>query len=280
MSQLTMKSNDTSEEVKPWVRRMGRFGYMSKGAVYGIVGILALLAALGVGGGETTDTSGAMQQVATLPFGEILLWIVGIGLFFYVMWELVRAIFDPQHKGTDAKGIFTRIAYAVSGIIYAGLAISALQIAMNARNGGGNSEQTISAMLLGQPFGQWLVGILGAGVIIYGLYNIYTGYKEKFMSKLIINDMSQSEKKLARKSGKIGLIARGVVLSMVGFFFVQTAITANPDESKGLDGALGEIASQPYGQVLLGLAAVGLILYAVYEIIRGRYARMNFGKDE
>ncbi|MDZ5713342.1 DUF1206 domain-containing protein [Jeotgalibacillus haloalkalitolerans] len=279
MSQLTMKSNDTSEEVKPWVRRLGRFGYMSKGAVYGIVGILALLAALGVGG-ETTDTSGALQQVATLPFGEVLLWIVGIGLFFYVMWEIVRAIFDPQHKGNDAKGIATRIAYAVSGVIYAGLAVSALQIAMNAGSGGGNSEQTISAMLLGQPFGQWLVGILGAGVIIYGLYNIYTGYKEKFMSKLIINDMSESEKKLARKSGKIGLTARGVVLAMVGFFFIQTAITSNPDQSKGLDGALGEIASQPYGQVLLGLAAAGLVLYAVYEIIRGRYARMNFGKNE
>lgn len=280
MSQLAKKSNDTTEEVKPWVRRMGRFGYMSKGAIYGIVGVLALLAALGVGGGETTDTSGAMQQVATLPFGEVLLWIVGIGLFFYVLWELIRAIFDPQHKGRDAKGIATRVAYAVSGVIYGALALSAIQIAMNAGSGGGNSEQTISATLLGQPFGQWLVGILGAGIIIYGLYNIYTGYKEKFMNKLIINDMSESEKKLARKSGKIGLIARGIVLSMVGSFFIQTAITANPDETKGLDGALGEIASQPFGQVLLGLAAVGLILYAVYEIIRGRYARMNFGKDE
>ncbi|KIL51268.1 hypothetical protein KP77_07800 [Jeotgalibacillus alimentarius] len=280
MSQMTMKSNDTKEDVKPWVRRMGRFGYMSKGAVYGIVGVLALLAALGVGGGETTDTSGAMQQVATLPFGEILLWIVGIGLIFYVMWEFVRAIFDPQHKGNDAKGIGSRLAYAISGVIYGGLAISAIQIAMHAGGGGGNSEQTISAMLLGQPFGQFLVGLLGAGVIVYGLYNLYSGYKEKFMSKFIINDMNEHEKKIARKAGKIGLIARGIVLAMVGFFFIQTAITANPDQSKGLDGALGEIASQPYGQVLLGLAAVGLILYAIYEIIRGRYARMNFGKDE
>ncbi|MFB1082815.1 DUF1206 domain-containing protein [Jeotgalibacillus sp. JSM ZJ347] len=280
MSQSTAKSNDTSEEVKPWVRRMGRFGYMSKGAVYGIVGVLALLAALGVGGGETTDTSGALQQVATLPFGEILLWIVGIGLFFYVIWELIRAILDPQHKGTDAKGIATRLAYVISGVIYGGLAISAIQIAMNAGSGGGNSEQTISAMLLGQPYGRWLIGILGAGVIIYGLYNILQGYKEKFMRKFIINDMSEKEKSLARKSGKIGLIARGIVLSMVGFFFIQTAITANPEQSKGLDGALGEIASQPYGQVLLGLTAAGLVLYAIYEIIRGRYARMNFGKDE
>jgi len=146
--------------------------------------------------------------------------------------------------------------------------------------GGGNSEQTISATLLGQPFGQWIIGLLGLIIIGYGVYQLWSGYKEKFMSKFILNDMNQHEKKVARNAGKLGLIARGIVLSMVGFFFIQTAYTANPEESKGLDGALSEIAQQPFGQVLLGIVAVGLVLYGIYEMIRGRYARMNFGKDE
>ncbi|WP_227396334.1 DUF1206 domain-containing protein [Jeotgalibacillus aurantiacus] len=280
MGQATLKANSTKEEVKPWIRRLGRFGYMAKGTVYMIVGILALMAALGVGGGETTDTTGALQQVATIPFGETLLWIVGIGLFFYIIWELIRAFFDPQQKGTDAKGLGIRAGYVISAVIYGGLATSAIQIAMNAGSSGGNSEQTLSATLLGQPFGQWMIGLIGAGVIGYGIYQLYAGYKEKFMRKFILKDMNQHEKKVAKNAGKLGLIARGIVLAMVGFFFIQTAYTANPDEAKGLDGALGEIASQPYGMVLLGLAAAGLILYGVYEIIRGRYARMNFGKDE
>lgn len=80
-------------------------------------------------------------------------------------------------------------------------------------------------------------------------------------------------------TNKLGLISRGIVLSMVGFFFIRTAYTHNPDESRGLGGALTELASQPFGQFLLAIVAVGLILYGVYQIIRRRYQHMNFGYD-
>ncbi|MGD7044680.1 DUF1206 domain-containing protein [Jeotgalibacillus proteolyticus] len=273
------KAEDAGEEVKPWVRRLGRFGYMAKGSVYGVIGILAFMAAIGAGG-EATDTSGALQSLAGVAFGEVLLWIIGIGLIGYIIWEFVRAIMDPEHKGKDPKGIVTRIGYFVSGIIYGSLAFSAIRIAMNAGGGGGNSEQTISARLLQQPFGQWVIGLIGVIIIGYAVYEFYNGWKERFMSKFILKDMNQHEKKIARNSGKLGLIARGIVLAMVGFFFIQTAYTADPDQSKGLDGALSELAQQPYGMILLGIVAVGLILYGIYEIIRGRYARMNFGKNE
>ncbi|WP_041055844.1 DUF1206 domain-containing protein [Jeotgalibacillus campisalis] len=277
--QAKRKADDAGEEVKPWIRRLGRFGYMAKGSVYGLIGILAVMAAAGAGG-ETTDTSGALQSLAGMPFGEILLWIIGIGLIGYIIWEFVRAILDPEHKGKDAKGIVTRIGYFISGIIYGSLAFTAIKIAMNAGSGGGNSEQTISARLLQEPFGQWIIGLVGVVIIGYAAYEFYNGLKERFMSKFILKDMNQHEKKIARNAGKLGLIARGIVLGMVGFFFIQTAYTADPDQSKGLDGALSELAQQPYGMILLGIVAVGLILYGIYEIIRGRYARMNFGKNE
>ena len=74
------------------------------------------------------------------------------------------------------------------------------------------------------------------------------------------------------------LLDRGIVLAMTGFFFIRTAITANPNETKGLGGALAELASQPFGPFLLGLVAAGLILYGVYEVVRGRYQRMDFGR--
>ncbi|TDL31357.1 DUF1206 domain-containing protein [Jeotgalibacillus sp. S-D1] len=273
------RSGGTGEEVKPWIRRLGRFGYMAKGSVYGLVGILALMSAAGAGG-EATGTSGALTSLASKPYGEGLLWLIGLGLIGYVIWETIRAVFDPEHKGKTAKAIAIRIGYFISAVIYGGLAISAIRLAMHTGGGGGNSEQTISAKLLAQPFGQWIIGIIGLVIIGYGGYELYNGYKEKFMTKFILNDMNRHEKKVARKSGKIGLIARGIVLGMIGFFFIQTAYTANPAESKGLDGALSELAGQPYGQILLGIVAIGLILYGVFEIIRGRYARMNFGKDE
>lgn len=265
-----------AHDAKPWVRRFGRLGHMAKGAVYALVGIYALMAAAGVGGG-TTDTSGALSTVAHEPFGKVLLWLIGIGLIGYVMWELVKTILDVEHEGTDAKGILKRIAYAVSAVIYGSLAVTAFNLAMSA-GGGGSSEKTISAKLLAQPFGQWIVGLVGLIILVYGIIELYKGAKEKFMKYFKTHEMNEKELKLAKNAGKAGLIARGIVLAMMGFFFIRTAITANPDESKGLDGALAELASQPFGQILLGLAAAGLILYGIYEVIRGRYQRMDFGQ--
>jgi hypothetical protein len=271
-------AKDKMREVKPWVRRFGRLGYMAKGLVYGMIGVLAALAAFGPGG-DMTGTSGALQSIAEMPFGEVALWIIGISLIGYIFWDFIKAIKDPENEGIDAKGLIRRTGYFISGVIYTNLAFGAIKLASHTGDAGGNSEKTISAKLMEQPFGVWLVGLVGAIIIGYGVYELYSGVKEKFMSKFKTYEMNDKERKIARLSGKLGLISRGIVLSMVGFFFIRTAYTHNPDESKGLGGALTELASQPFGQFLLAIVAVGLILYGVYQIIRGRYQHMNFGYD-
>jgi hypothetical protein len=42
---------------------------------------------------------------------------------------------------------------------------------------------------------------------------------------------------------------------------------------RGLDGALETLAAQPYGTLLLALAAAGLVAYAVYMALEARYRR-------
>ena len=264
-------------EAKPWIRRFGRFGYMTIGIVYGMIGVLAALAAFGPGG-EMTGTSGVLQSISEMPFGEVALWIIGIGLFGYILWDFIKAFKDPDHVGTDAKGLIKRTGYFISGVIYANLSYGAIKLASHTGNAGsGDSEKTISIKLLEQPFGIWLVGIVGTIIIGYGAYELYSGMKEKFMSEFKTFEMNNMERNVARIAGKMGLISRGIVLSMIGFFFIRTAYTNNPDESKGLGGALTELASQPFGKFLLAIVAIGLILYGVYQIIRGRYQHMNFG---
>jgi hypothetical protein len=272
------KAIETKKELKPWIRRFGRFGYMVKGIVYAMIGILAVMAALGLGG-KTTGTSGMFQSLAGIPVGEWLLWLIGIGLIGYIIWKVIEVIKDPGNKGHDAKGLISRAGCLVSAIIYGSISFNAIKIAIHAGSAGGDaSEQTISAKLLTQPFGQWIVGLVGTIIIGYGVYEIRNGYKEKFMKKFEVSKMNQHERRIARNSGKIGLIARGIVLSMVGFFFIQTAITANPKQAKGLGGSLSELAQQPYGQWLLGIVGIGFILYGVYGVSRGRYEHMSFGK--
>lgn len=264
-------------EAKPWVRRFGRFGFVAKGLVYVMIGVLAALEAFSQKG-NTTGTSGALQSIARMPFGEVALWFIGIGLIGYILWNFIQAIKDPENKGHDPKGLMIRTGYFISGVIYTSLAFAAIKLASHTgSSGGGNSEKTISAKLMEQPFGVWLVGLLGTIIIGYGVYELYSGTKDKFMSKFKTYEMNDQERKIAQFSGKLGLISRGIVLSMVGFFFIRTAYTNNPNESKGLGGALAELANQPYGIFLLAIVAVGLILYGVYQIILGRYQHMNFG---
>lgn len=275
---MTMdQTTEAKEEIKPWIRRLARFGYMAKGVVYILIGVLALMAALGIGG-KTTGTTGMLRSLAGIPFGNMLLWIIGIGLVFYICWVLIKAIKDPKNEGTDTKGLIARTGYFISGLIYGALAWNAFKIAGNAGSSSGGSQQTMSAKLLSQPFGQWIIGAVGLIIIGYGLYELHGGITKKFLNKFRVGEMDRHEKKIASKSGTIGLAARGVVLGLIGYFFIQTAMTANPDKAKGLDGALSEVAQKPFGQWLLGLTALGLVLYGIYQITRGRFEHMSFGK--
>ena len=56
-------------------------------------------------GGATTDARGALQTILSEPFGKIALVLIGIGLIGYVLLRLVQALGDPEHRGSDAKGI-------------------------------------------------------------------------------------------------------------------------------------------------------------------------------
>ncbi|MBH0231286.1 DUF1206 domain-containing protein [Halobacillus yeomjeoni] len=275
---MTRTKSTTKEDIKPWIRRFARFGYMAKGFVYVVIGILAFMAAIGVGG-KTTDTKGMLRSLATLPFGAVLLWLTAAGLICYILWVFLKAVKDPKDKGSDAKGLANRAMYILSGIIYSGIALNAVQIAMNAgSSGGGNTQETLSAKLLSQPFGQWILGAVGLAIIGYGLNELYGGVTTNFMGKFHTGMMDDHEKKLARNSGRLGLVSRGIVLSLIGYFFIQTAITANPEKAKGLDEALSELAQKPFGQWILGIVSLGLLLYGTYQIIRGRHENMSFGK--
>ncbi|MEM9507058.1 MAG: DUF1206 domain-containing protein [Cyanobacteria bacterium P01_E01_bin.35] len=253
-----------------------RFGYVAKGFVYGAIGILALLAAFSFGG-KTTDTSGALQAISQQPFGQILLVLITIGLVGYVIWRLIQAIVDPRDKGTDAKGILTRLGYLFSGITYIGVAVNAGLLALGSSNGnsGGSSKQDWTAMVLQQPFGRWLVGIAGALTIGFGFWRIYRAYKTKFRKKLNMNELNYQKQKLLVNISRFGIAARGVVFVMIGFFVMQAAKNYDPGKVKGLDGALLTLAQQPFGKVLLGSMALGLIAYAIYLLIQARYRQFK-----
>lgn len=270
--QIGNSAKRASREAIPWVIWLARLGYAAKGTVYIIIGALAFQAAIGTGG-ETTDQKGALQQIAQEPFGQVLLAIVAVGLFGYAIWRFVQSWLDPDNEGSDATAIVKRIGWAISGIIYAAFGVSAISILIGA-GGGGSSADDLTAMLMSQPFGIWLVGIVGAIVVGVGLYQFYRAYKAKFQNKLKLHEMSVTEMKWAKRLGRLGFSARGVVYTLIGIFLVQAAIRSNPDQAGGIGEALSTLAQQPYGPYLLGIVALGLIASGAFAFVQARYRRI------
>ena len=265
----------TTQATGGWVEILARFGYATKGVVYIIVGILAVMTAIGAGG-STTGSSGAIETIAQQPFGRILVGLTALGLIGYVIWRFVQAMMDPEDKGSDAKAMIARIGYAISGIVYGGLAFLAGRMALSGGGGGGDSsQQALTAKLMSQPFGLWLVGMVGAIVIGVGVYHFYLAYKAKFMEEYRSGEMSATERRWAKRIGQFGLSARGVTFAIIGSFFIIAALRADPSEAKGLSGALDTLARQPYGPWLLGIVALGLVAYGVFCFSQARYRRIS-----
>jgi hypothetical protein len=256
----------------PWVEWLARLGYAARGIVYALVGILAIQAAFG-SGGETTDTEGAVQKIA--QESTALLWLLALGLFGYALWKVLQGALDPEGKGSDAKGLIQRGAMIVIGLIYGGLALSAVRMATGSA-GGGQSTKSSTADLMAKPFGRWLVALAGIAVIVYALREIRDGWTGKFREKLKMGEMDPNEQRLADRTGKTGLIARGIVFILSGWFLVQAALRFDPGQARGLSGALDTLAAQPFGPWLLGLVALGLVAFGAYSILEARYRRIVF----
>lgn len=268
-------ARQTAQAAGGWVGKLARFGYVAKGAVYVIVGVLAVMTAVGAGG-SIESSSGAIETIAQQPFGRILVGLTALGLIGYVIWRFVQAIMDSENKGTDTKAIVARIGFVVSGITYASLAFLAGRMALGGGGSGGDSsKQALTAKLMSQPFGRWLVGAVGLIVIGVGLYHFYQAYKAKFMQEYESGEMSMTERRWAKRLGQFGLSARGVTFGIIGGFFIVAAMQADPNAAKGLSGALSTLARQPYGPWLLGVVALGLVAYGVYCFSRARYRQFS-----
>jgi hypothetical protein len=273
MAQINISPHIPSAPPK-WVENFARVGLTAKGVVYCLFGILAFMAAFELGGKSTESASqqGVFQFVLEQPFGKWLLGIIALGLICYVIWRFIQAIQDTNREGTDAKGMFKRLRYTFSGLVYAGMAYIAANLALgNGGGSGGDSRQTLARELLQQPFGQWLVGILAVGTIAAGFYQLYYGYSEKYKEKVRSSALkSDIEGKMIR-AGKVGYIARGIVWLIIGWLFLQAALQSNPQEAGGNSRAFAFLEDASYGSFILGAVALGLICYGVFMFMQAKY---------
>jgi uncharacterized protein DUF1206 len=251
---------------------LARSGFVARGLIYGIIGVLAIKLAVGAGG-KTTNQQGALKTIAHQPFGRVLLVLVAIGLGGYALWRLLRALLG--HGPEDSDSGFDRVAALGSGIVYAGLCAIAVELLLGSGSSGGsgNAHRT-TAGVFGWPGGTWLVGIAGAVLIGVGLFQGYRGLRKDFLKDSKTEQMSPRVREWFEWIGSFGHLARMVVFGLVGVFLINAAIDFNPSKAVGLDGALAKLAHASYGPFLLGIVAAGLIAFGIYSLSDARYRRI------
>lgn len=245
---------------------LARVGLVAKGVSYGLVGVLAIGVALGIGG-STTSRQGALHQLAGDAFGKVVLVLLACGLAAYSLWRVLQAV----HTDKWSK----RIGYLGRAVVYASLTFSAAKILAGA--GGGQSQNQkahkTTAVVLSWPAGRWLVGIAALVVIGVAFWNLYRGISRKFEDKWV--DRSDAAQTWGGRAGVLGHVARFVAFLLIGIFALEAAVSYDPKDAVGLDGALQKLAHHSYGSWLLGLTAAGLIAYAVYCFVDARYRDVN-----
>jgi len=274
--ETSVKRTGQKAAFSPLMEALARLGYGVRGLIYIMMGLLALNVVLGRGGAPT-DQQGAIAAIGRQPAGMFLLWVILLGLISYSLWGVIRAVFDPFHKGNDLKGFIARGGFLFSAASYALLILPTYGYisGAGATSQSGASTQKFLASIMSTPWGPIAIGIIGLAVIAGGGQQIYEGFKSTFDKQFQAYAMSAQEVKWATQLGRFGTATRGFIFALVGGSLCLAAYDANASQSVGIDSALATLLRQPYGIWLLGIVAIGLVAFGIYSVASAVWFRIR-----
>lgn len=258
--QVADKADQAADKVQasPWYRRMVRVGLVAYGLVHLLIAWLALQLAFG-GSDEELSNSGALRAMAEAPGGKWMLWAVAAGLAIICLWQVIMAA-TGREEYDGWKRIRKRVSSAGRAIIYGTLGFQAAQVAMGTKSGSsGDSEESLTATIMGWPLGWLVVVVVGLGIIAVGGAHIFKGVRDKFEE-----DLASHPSTAALWSGRVGNTAKGVAIGLIGVLFCFAGFRADSSEAGGMDQALSQLIQWPGGPWILAAMAVGFAAYGIF----------------
>ncbi|MET9606946.1 DUF1206 domain-containing protein [Streptomyces sp. NPDC006512] len=251
-----------------------RCGFVARGVIYALVGVLALRIAFADDGGDRqADRGGALAEVAGQPFGNVLLWLIGIALAGMALWRLSEALFGQA--GEDGTEPGKRALSAARCVFYGVVSFSVLAYAAGSGDSGsGSSDQQsddVTATVMGWPAGQWIVVAAGAALAGAGVWIMVQAARRSFRKHLKSGRMTPGTRRAVDVLGVVGGIARGGAFAAAGGFAVAAGVRHEPGRARGMDDTLRSFAETPAGPWLLGVMAVGLVAFGAFSWASARW---------
>jgi hypothetical protein len=223
---------------------------------------------------------GGADEASLLAFldqyfiGKILIGFILLGMVSYVIWRIYETVKDPYGYGKDLKGILRRSVTALSSLADILIAFSALQALSGTGDikttGQPTAQRKMAAHLLGQDWGFEL--LLSAGIITCIIAIVQLGYviTRTYVERMDIKKLNKEKKNLIHILAWTGHFARGIILGIIGFFFIKSAIDSNPQLVVNTDKAFDFIGDH-VGHVHFILVAAGTICYGLFMFVFGWY---------
>ncbi|MGV9764258.1 DUF1206 domain-containing protein [Micromonospora tulbaghiae] len=249
----------------PALERLTRAGFIG----YGILHLLfAWVVARVASGGPTADgdQSGAMQEIADEPFGLTLIAAIVVGLVAMAAWQVLEMLRERR--------LIERMASAGRVAFYLYLAVSGVKVLRGKKSSSADTQQDTAEGLLASSGGR--VAVVAAGLVLAGIggWLAFVGLTRRFEKHLRVGEMAAGTRRLVRRLGAAGFVAKGLAYGIAGALFVIAGWRYDPDKARGLDAALRTLAGEAYGTALLLVIALGFAAYGVFALTEARYRRI------
>ena len=254
----------------PAAHFLARAGLTARGVIYILVGWVAVLVAVGHSSREA-DQQGALHLLAGKSYGLVTLWLLGIGFAGYALWRLSEAAFGVTG---EPRGAGPRLKSLARAVIYASLSYLTFTVIFGTDRSQSGRQEDITAIAIQHAASRVLVGVVGLAIVACGITLVVEGARKKFMKYLQTAQMSAGLRRVVELFGMTGSIARGLVFALTGVLVIDASVAHKASESGGIDKALLTLRDQPFGEFLMMLAALGLMIFGVYGLCEARWRKV------
>ena len=212
-----------------------------------------------------------MHLLADKSYGLVSLWLLGIGFAGYALWRLSEAAFGVTG---EPPGAGPRLKSLARAVVYAGLSYLTFTVISGTDRSQSQRQQDITATAMQHTAGRVLVGVVGLAIVACGIVLAVEGARREFMKYLRTAQMNARTRRVVELFGTTGTIARGLVFALTGVLVIDAAVTHKASESGGIDKALLTLRNQPFGEFLMLVAALGLMVFGVYGLCEARWRKV------
>ncbi len=255
------------------LKALARAGLVAYGVVYLLIGGLALQLAWGAGPSARPDPSGAFRTLADQPLGNVLLWLIALGLVALGIWKATDLVWGHRNlEGTER--VRKRANSGLWAVIYIGLGVRSALVAAGYKAASSQSQQEATIGVLAWPGGRTIVIVTGLIIISVGLTVAIKGLRKSFIEEIDTSSLSSAGQEGVLHLGQVGYVTKGIALGMVGGLLSYAAWTFDWQKASGLDGALQTVLEQPFGSWMLSAMAFGFVAFGLFAMLQVRYRRM------